>query len=133
MALQSKIYNRKPLPSDVLVGDPLPELAAEKVVIKSNGSTARDVNAGTVIAKFTSGGDAGKALELTPAAEDGTETAYGVVIESATVPATGDLELIIRRSHVLVRSDGLIWPAGISGANKTAALAALAAKFIHAV
>ena len=133
MSLKTSTYTRGPLPSDVIVHDPLEQLAGEIVTFKSNGSTVRELKAGTVIAKFTSTADAGKALDLTPAAENGTETAYGVVVETVSVPATGDATVEIRRSHTLVNASKLIWPAGISGPNKAAALAALEAKFLYAV
>lgn len=133
MSLKTATYNRRPLPSDIIVHDPLDVLASEIVTFKSDGSTARELDAGTVIAKFTSTADAGKALDLTPGASNGTQTAYGVVVESVTVPATGDLQVEIRRSHTMVNGSKLIWPDGISAGDKTAALDALAAKFIYAV
>lgn len=130
MALKTKTFNRRPLPSDVIVNDALPAIGGGTIIMKSNGSTAREVDAGTVIGKFTSDG---KGLELTPAAEDGTEDAFAVVVESVTVPATGDLEVEIRQSHTVLNADKLIWPSGILAESKTAALAALAAKFIKTV
>lgn len=129
MALKTRTFTRRPLPSDVIVIDALPDIGRGVITMKSTG-TAREVDAGTVIGRFTADK---KGLELTPAAADGTEDAFAVTVESVTVPAAGDLEVEIRQSHTVVNAANLIWPSGISGAAKNAALDQLAAKFIKPV
>jgi len=85
---------------------------------------------GTVLGKITAvGADQGKFVALDPAGEDGSEVAAAILYGHANgtdVPGVG----ITRLAEV--RADLLVWPVGISEANKTAALSALAVSHLVA-
>lgn len=85
---------------------------------------------GTVLGKITAAGaDQGKYVALNPAASDGSEDAAAILYghaDGTDIPGVGFVRLCE------VRADMLVWPAGISDANKTAALSALAGSFIVA-
>lgn len=73
----------------------------------------------------------GKVVQLNPAAVDGSECAYGVLLYDTTVPHTVDTKgTLLARGPARLSSEFVIWPAGIQAADKAAATAALAAKQI---
>lgn len=71
----------------------------------------------------------GKVTILTPAALDGTQNAYGILTSSVDASAADTAGAAVVRS-ALVKDAGLGWPAGISAAEKAAALAQLAEQHI---
>jgi len=72
----------------------------------------------------------GKVVALDPGAVDGTQHAHGIVAADVTAPDRSDAEgLAIVRDAVLA-DHALVWPAGITAAQKTAALAELEARGI---
>lgn len=71
----------------------------------------------------------GKVKILTPAGLDGTQTAYGILAAAVDASAADVAGVAIVREATAIDT-GLVWPGGISAADKTAALAALEAKFI---
>lgn len=71
----------------------------------------------------------GKVKILTPAALDGTQAAHGI-ITSAVDASAADVAAAAIVREATAKDTGLVWPGGISAADKTAALAALEAKFI---
>ncbi|MBF0171414.1 MAG: head decoration protein [Nitrospinae bacterium] len=63
----------------------------------------------------------GKVHALDPAATDGTETAAGVLLQ--TVDATGaDAPGVLLARHGIVADAALVWPAGITTGQQTAAI-----------
>jgi hypothetical protein len=104
------------------------------VLSEANGSLSRE-NAvialgthvpGTVLGQVTA---SGKYVALNTAASDGSQTAAAVLYGHADGT---DIPAVVYKRLAEVRADLLVWPAGISGPNKTAALAALAAAHIVA-
>lgn len=120
---------RPNLLSDLLVRDIEPELSRERVTILAGAGADRELTLGTVLGRVTA---SGKVVQLVPAAEDGSQTAWGVLIQDATAPDGVDGAGLAIARLAVVRADGLIWPAGISAPDKDAALAALEAKMIVA-
>jgi hypothetical protein len=67
----------------------------------------------------------GKVKKLDPSATDGSQVAAGVIIQpiDATAGDTPDGLLIAR--HAIVADHALVWPSGITTAEKTAAVSQL--------
>jgi hypothetical protein len=104
------------------------------VLSEANGTLSRD-NAvivlgthvpGTVLGKITA---SGKYTALTPAAEDGSQVAAAVLYGHADGT---DIPAVVISRLAELRADMLVFPAGISAPNKTAALLALAGSHIVA-
>lgn len=94
----------------------LPGLLSRKEAVLSSGN---NLDAGTVLGLV-----GGEYVALDPAAETGAEDAVGVLY--APVDATaGDQPCVVIYKDAAVLGTSLVWPAGISGPNKTAAIAAL--------
>lgn len=90
--------------------------------------SGQNLAAGTVLGLITA---SGKYTLHNNAASDGSEVA-AAVLPVASDASGGDLSVVAITRLAEVKEDLLVWKAGISGANKTAGLAALAAKFIIA-
>ncbi len=88
-----------------------------------NGQT---LELGAVVGKVTA---TDKLVELAPAASDGSEVAYGVLVEDAA-PSGADGQAVVIRRHAMLADNKVVWPAGITGPQVTAALAQLEAKGI---
>lgn len=72
----------------------------------------------------------GKVVALDPAAVDGSQNAWGVMISNTTALDGEDADgVAVRRAAVLVAA-GLIWPAGITDDQKAAAIAKMDANQI---
>lgn len=69
----------------------------------------------------------GKVVALTPAAVDGSQNAAGFMGENATAPDGSDVQSIAITGAAVAKYGGLVWPADITGDQKTAALAQLKA------
>ncbi len=107
---------------DVVKGeqDSPPGFSREVVTIESG----EDLAVGAVIGKKTA---TGKCVEVAPAASDGSEAAYGLVI--ADYDATsGDVDGVAIVRNGYVNPDALVWPAGATTAQKTTALGQLYAR-----
>lgn len=89
------------------------------------GDGATDWAVGDLITLTVAAG-AGKAVALDPAATDGSQIAAGVIYADVTAPAGADATGVGVHRDAVVIDTGLIWPAGITGDQKTAALAQLA-------
>jgi hypothetical protein len=87
-------------------------------------AAGQNLRLGTVLGRKTADG---KLYALAPAATDGTEIAVGVLATDtdATLIDRDDAILIAR--HAIVARNALIWPAGITAPQKTAAEAQLVA------
>lgn len=112
---------------------------AEYIASEANGTRSREVVtlssgnnlvAGTVLAKITTGGNAGEFTVLNPGSladpADGTKVAAAILFDSVNATAA-DKPAVITARDTEVKAVALTWPAGISGPEKTAALAQLAA------
>jgi len=83
--------------------------------------SGQNLATGTVVGVITA---SGKVTQLAPAAADGSQNAAGVLI--FPVDATGaDKPAVIVARHAICSDNGLVWPAGITAPQKTAALAQL--------
>ena len=84
-------------------------------------ASGQNLKLGTVVAKLTESGKV-TALDLTKQeTATGAETAYGVLIQD-TDASEKDAETIIIARDACVASNALIWPTGITTAEKTAAI-----------
>lgn len=84
---------------------------------------ANDWDIGDVIHVTVTGGDY---EALTPAATNGTQTAAGILFAAVDATSADTAGVALVRGPAIVAADSLTWPAGISAANKSIALAKLA-------
>jgi hypothetical protein len=84
-------------------------------------ASGQNLKTGTVVGKITA---SGKVTQLAPSANDGSENAAGVLVADVDASAADAPGVIIAR-HAICSDKGLVWPAGITGAQKTAAIAQL--------
>lgn len=109
-------------------------LDGEHVISEANGRRSResgilDVTAvkvppGTVLGKLTANG---RYVPLLPGAATGAETAAAVLFAGKPV-STGVQKCVVHDKDCEINVNKVTWPAGISGGDKTAAIAALATK-----
>lgn len=71
----------------------------------------------------------GQVVKFAPGGSDGADVAAVIPVYAYNTAAAAVMGVAITR-QATVKEDGLIWPAGISGPNKAAAIAALAARNI---
>ena len=90
--------------------------------------SGQNLTVGTVLGVITA---SGKYTMHNNAASDGSEVAAAVLTADSDASG-GDLKVVAITRLAEVKAELLVWKSGISGANKTAGLAALAAKFIIA-
>lgn len=96
---------------------------------EANGTYSREnvildtgvLDAGTVLGKITA---SGKYVILAPAAEDGSEDAAAILWSRADA-SVADAAVVVIARDAEVKADALIWPAGITAPQKTAAIAQL--------
>ncbi|MFZ5499219.1 MAG: head decoration protein [Pseudomonadota bacterium] len=72
----------------------------------------------------------GKLKALDPSATDGTEVAAGVLGNAVDATLIDREDAILIARHAIVARNALIWPAGITAAQKAAAIAQLQARGI---
>jgi hypothetical protein len=95
----------------------------EIVTVLGGVGTDRELKLGTVLGKITASGKV-KAVDF--AANDGSETAMGVLVTDVTAPAGTDVSAVaVVDGPALVSDKGLVWPAGATGEQKAAAIAQL--------
>ena len=85
--------------------------------------TGQNCAAGTVLGKITA---SGKLTILAPAASDGSQNAYGVLMFDCNASAA-DQKCVIMRREGLVKASAVIWPGGINGTQKATATSQLEA------
>jgi hypothetical protein len=83
----------------------------------------QSLKTGTVVGKITA---SGKVTQLAPGANNGSENAAGVLLADVDASAAEAPGVIIAR-HAVCADKALIWPAGITGPQKTAAITQLKA------
>ena len=86
-------------------------------------ASGQNLKTGTVVGIITA---TGKASQLAPSANDGSENAAGVLIGDVDASAADTPGVIIAR-HAICSDKGLVWPSGITGPQKNTALAQLKA------
>lgn len=104
-----------------LVWEVLRDYTRETVTIASG---AGKIAPGTVLGKITTGG---KYTGLAPAATNGSQTPAGILWAGVDATAADALGVVILRGPAIVNRSELIWPAGATDAQITAAITALAA------
>lgn len=100
-----------------------PNLFSRESIIVGAGA---NLTLGTVLGRVTA---SGKYVILAPAASDGSQTAAGVLLGDAAA-ASADAKGLILARHGIVADHALVWPGGITNAQKTAAISQLEAKGI---
>lgn len=84
-------------------------------------AAGQNLGLGTVVGKKIADS---KLYALDPAATDGTETAAGVLIEPVDATLIDKTGLIVAR-HAIVADRAVVWPSGITNAQKATAIAQL--------
>jgi hypothetical protein len=82
---------------------------------------------GAVVGRVTA---TGKLAALDPSATDGTEGAAGVLGNAVDATLIDREDAILIARHAIVARGALIWPAGLSAAQRAAAIAQLEARGI---
>lgn len=89
-------------------------------------AAGQNLGIGAVVGKQTADG---KLYALDPAATDGTEIAFGVLIQDVDATLIDRTGIVVAR-HAVLADSKVIWPAGITVPQKAAAIAQLEAKGI---
>lgn len=105
-------------PGEHIVHEESKDLSREKIILATG-----NLLAGAVLGRITAGSEC---VELAPAAADGSEVAMGILWANtdATVAA---VSAVAHTALTKVRDENLTWPVGITGPQKTAAIAELKA------
>ena len=104
-----------------LVWEVLREFNRETITIASG---AGKVAPGTVLGKITTGA---KFTGLAPAATNGSQNPAGILWAGVDATAADAFGVVIQRGPAIVNRNELVWPAGATEAQITAATTALAA------
>lgn len=108
------------------IGENDPNLSNDTITLLANGV---EYPAGTVLAKFTSGGNNGKFTALTPGASDGSQIADCLLWDRAPISGADTKRVVVSR-HQKVNGNGITYVNAVTDPQKAAAEAALAAKLI---
>jgi len=92
----------------------------DQVIVASGQNLALGAVVGIVAAT-------GKVKALDPAATDGSQTAAGIVLQPVDASASDRDDGILLARHAIVADSALVWPAGITNAEKAVAIAELKA------
>lgn len=85
-------------------------------------AAGQNLELGAVVGRITA---TGKIARLDPAATDGTETPAGILLGACDATLIDRDDGLLLARHGIVASHAVIWPAGITAPEKTAAIAAL--------
>jgi hypothetical protein len=121
----SNILHEGRYPGEILVSEGGAGISREKVTLKAHSETYAS---GEVLSYIVA---TRKYTHLAPAASDGSEIAAAVLIAGKDATA-GDVPAAALARMCQVKADLLVWPAGITNDQKTAALDQLAARTIVA-
>jgi hypothetical protein len=110
-----------PHPGGFLIWEVLRDYTRETVTLASG---AGKLAPGTVLGKITTGG---KYTVLTPGASNGSQTAAGLLWGKADATDADAPGVVLVRGPALVNRHEIVWPAGATEAQITAATTALAA------
>jgi hypothetical protein len=91
----------------------------DDVLVSGSGK----VVCGTVLGRVTA---SGKYKPFTPAASDGSQTAAAIILQNADA-TSADVTVVNLKRRAQVVLQALVWPAGITAAQRSAALASLEA------
>jgi hypothetical protein len=110
-----------PHPGGFLIWEVLRDYTRETVTLASG---AGKLAPGTVLGRITTGG---KYTVLTPGASNGSQTAAGLLWGKADATDADAPGVVLVRGPALVNRHEIVWPAGATEAQITAATTALAA------
>ncbi|MCC6366352.1 MAG: head decoration protein [Bryobacterales bacterium] len=85
--------------------------------------SGQNLTTGTVVGVITA---SGKVTQLAPGASDGSQNAAGVLLLDVDASAADKPGVIVAR-HAICSDKKIVWPGGITGPQKTAAIAQLKA------
>jgi len=113
----------QPLVEPMNLGDLL-KYEAPNLYSRDSGKVAAGQNLalGSVVGRETA---TNKLKALDPSASDGTETAVGVLGNDVDATLIDREDAILIARHAIVARHALVWPAGITPAQQSAAIAAL--------
>lgn len=100
-----------------------PDYTRDIVTVLADANNDKTYLLGTVVGKITA---SGKVTPVTKTANDGSQTAFGVILYDVTVPKTVDTKAVaIVRGPAIVDPNNLIWDASMLAGDQAAALATL--------
>ncbi len=112
---------------DVLVRSINTDFTLQDDVVMNPGGASATLDFGLILGRVTA---SGKLVPHAPAAADGSQTAVAVLADRVTLAASGEARRLTIARLAIVRDTQLIYAAGITAPQKTAANAALAARTI---
>lgn len=115
----SKVLRSGPRPGDFILSEEPHQFSRDNLTLKSGNV----VKPGQVCGIITA---TGQVVPLNTAASDGSDVAAVLPIYGYDATEAAVMGAFVTRQSQL-KEDGLIWPAGISGADKKSAIAELAA------
>ncbi|SHL75929.1 head decoration protein [Roseibium suaedae] len=115
--------------TSVLKWEVHPDFSRESVVLLAGAGSARTIKVGQLIAMLA---NEGKAVAWDPDAADGSEIPWGIAATDAEAADGVDLAfgLVALRRQCLCFANGIVWPEGVSDAQKAEALEVLEAQGI---
>jgi hypothetical protein len=118
------VYTEDTHAGEFLVSEANGHLSRETITVLSG----QDLAAGAVLGKVTA---SGKYRAVQPGASDGSEVAAGVLYDAIDATEADTVgAAIVRLAEV--NAAELVWPAGITGGQKTTALSELAQSYVIA-
>jgi hypothetical protein len=85
-------------------------------------ASGQNLALGSVVGRVTA---TGKIKRFDPSATDGSESPTGVLLDAVDASLADRHDGLIVARHAVVADTALVWPVGITGAEKNAALATL--------
>ena len=86
--------------------------------------SGQNLSAGAVVGKITA---SGKFQALATSGTTGAENVAGILFDAVNASAADKAGVVLKRGPAVVNANDLVWPAGITGPQKTAAIAGLLA------
>jgi hypothetical protein len=112
---------------DVIVRELSGDFTFQAETVLNPGGAAATLEVGLVLGRVTA---SGKLVPHAPGAADGSQNAIAVLAERVTLAASGEARKLTISRMAILRDTQVVWAGGISGPQKTAAIAALDARHI---
>lgn len=112
--------------SDVVKSEPATHAGRDDAILASGSGVNQP---GTLLGVVTA---SGKYAPWAPGAADGSQTAAAVLLQFVDATSADQTVVVLARGTAEIVSQAIVWPAGATPAQQSAALASLEAKLITA-
>jgi hypothetical protein len=128
MPLDFTTITRPRLLSDIVKWEHYPDFTRETAQILAGSGAVRVLTMGMLVGLITA---SSKIVQLAPAASDGSQNVFGVMLNDADAPNGSDSDInaamILRRGPAIVSRSNLVLPGGITAPQTATAIAQIAA------